>query len=71
MKVVRTDAEMELTRVDQTLRETGATLVLLPTSATDDVLAFELRDADLLLTCYAQVSARIIADAPRLKGTAK
>lgn len=71
MKVVRTDAELELTRVDQTLRETGATLVLLPTSATDDVLAFELRDADLLLTCYAQVSARIIADAPRLKGIVK
>ncbi|MDQ2915681.1 MAG: C-terminal binding protein [Pseudomonadota bacterium] len=71
MKVVRADAELELTRVDQTLRETGATLVLLPTSATDDVLAFELRDADLLLTCYAQVSARIIADAPRLKGIVK
>ncbi|MEO9161173.1 MAG: C-terminal binding protein [Casimicrobiaceae bacterium] len=71
MKVVRTDAELELTRVDQTLRETGATLVLLPTSATDDVLAFELRDADLLLTCYAQISARIIAGAPRLKGIVK
>src|SRR5919198_2264893 len=71
MKVVRTDAELELTRVDQTLREAGAALVLLDAASTDDILASAVRDADLLLTCYANVSARIIADAPRLKGIVK
>ena len=71
MKVVRTDAELELPRVDQALRDRGATLVLLPESVRGDDLARELRDADLLLTCYAHISARIIDDAPRLKGIVK
>jgi D-3-phosphoglycerate dehydrogenase len=71
VKVVRTDAELELPRVDRVLREAGATLVLLPETASADDVAFALRDADLLLMCYAQIPARIIADAPRLKGIVK
>ena len=71
MKVVRTDAELELPRVDRALREAGATLVLLPEMASADDLALALRDAELLLMCYAQIPARIIADAPRLKGIVK
>ncbi len=71
MKVVRTDAELELPHVDQRLREWGAGLVLLPDSAGEDILAFELRNADLLLTCYAQVPARVIDGASRLKGIVK
>ena len=71
MKVVRTDAELELPRVDQALRDRGATLVLLPESVKGDDLARELRDADLLLACYAHITARIIDDAPRLKGIVK
>jgi D-3-phosphoglycerate dehydrogenase len=70
-KIVRTDAELELTQVDRTLRESGATLVLLPATATDDALASELRDADLLLTCYAHIPARLIDGAPHLKGIVK
>lgn len=71
MKVVRTDAELELPRVDQRLRETGAHLVLLPETTGEDVLARELRDADLLLTCYAQIPARLIDAALRLRGIVK
>jgi D-3-phosphoglycerate dehydrogenase len=71
MKVVRTDAELELPRVDQALRDRGVALVLLPESVKGDDLARELRDADLLLTCYAHITARSIDDAPRLKGIVK
>jgi D-3-phosphoglycerate dehydrogenase len=71
MKVVRTDAELELPRVDRRLREAGATLVLLPESAGGDELAFALRDADLLLMCYAQIPAGAIDRATRLKGIVK
>ena len=71
MKVVRTDAELALTQVDRTLREAGATLVLLPDGATEDDLAREVGDAELLLTCYAPITARVIAEAPRLRGIVK
>ena len=71
MKVVRTDAELELPRVDRALREAGATLVLLPSAVSDDALASEVRDADLLLMCYAQIPAQMIDAATRLKGIVK
>ena len=71
MKVVRTDAELEVPRVDRRLRERGATLVLLPETVTEDRLASELGDADLLLMCYTPVPARVIAGAARLKGIVK
>lgn len=71
MKVVRTDAELELPRVDQALRNLGATLVLLPETTSEDDLARELRDADLLLMCYARIPARAIDGASRLKGIVK
>jgi D-3-phosphoglycerate dehydrogenase / 2-oxoglutarate reductase len=71
MKVVRTDAELELPRVDRVLREAGTTLVLLPSTADGDTLTRELRDADLLLTCYAQIPVQLIDAATRLKGIVK
>ncbi len=70
-KIVRTDGELELPHVDRVLRESGADLVVLPDAVTGDRLAAELRVADLLLMCYAQVPAQIIDDAPRLKGIVK
>ena len=70
-KIVRTDAELEVPHEDRTLREKGATLVLLDAAATEERLAFELRDADLLLMCYAPVPERVIAGAGRLKGIVK
>ncbi|HEX6794932.1 MAG TPA: C-terminal binding protein [Casimicrobiaceae bacterium] len=71
MKVVRTDSELELPRVDRRLRELGATVVLLPETTGIDALAREVRDADLLLMCYAPISARVIDAATRLRGIVK
>lgn len=70
-RIVRTDAELELPRVDQALRDSGATLVLLSETASEDPLAAELREADLLLICYTQIPERVIAGASRLKGIVK
>jgi D-3-phosphoglycerate dehydrogenase len=70
-RIVRTDAELEVPRVDRALREAGAELVLLPATTTESELAAQVRDADLLLTCYARVPASLIAGAPRLKGIVK
>ena len=58
-------------RVDERLRGSGASLVLIPSAAGADALAGELRDADLLLTCYAQVTERTITGASRLRGIVK
>ncbi|MGH8801785.1 MAG: NAD(P)-dependent oxidoreductase, partial [Casimicrobiaceae bacterium] len=71
MKVVRTDAELELPRVDQRLRDFGATLVLVEGAVSEDALAAALRDADLLLMCYTRISEHVISGAERLKGIVK
>lgn len=71
MKIVRTDAELELPRVDRRLREYGATLVVLPETTSTDELVGAVRDADLLLMCYASIPARVIDEATRLKGIVK
>ena len=71
MKIVRTDSELELPQVDRRLRELGATLVLLPETTSTDALAHEVRDADLLLMCYASIPARVIDASTRLRGIVK
>lgn len=71
MKIVRTDAELTLTRVDEALRTRGANVVLLPDAASEDVLVAEMRDADLLLMCYTPIPARVIEGASRLRGIVK
>lgn len=70
-KVVRTDRELEMARVDEQLRTWGGELVLLPDGTSEDRLAHELADADLLLMCYARISASMIHGAPRLKAIIK
>lgn len=70
-KVVRTDRELEMQRVDACLREAGGQLVVLPDGTPEDELARELADADLLLMCYARISRRVIACAPKLKAIIK
>jgi D-3-phosphoglycerate dehydrogenase len=70
-KVVRTDRELELARVDMRLRELGGELVLLPEATPEDTLLRELADADLLLMCYAPISARVLEGASRLKAIVK
>jgi len=70
-KVVRTDCELELPRVDAALRAAGVSLVLLPESVGDDQLTHELADADLLLMCYRRIDARAIVGAARLRAIVK
>ncbi|MCI4430470.1 MAG: C-terminal binding protein [Burkholderiales bacterium] len=70
-KVVRTDRELELTRVDARLRELGAEVTLLHDATPEDELLRQLADADLLLMCYARITRRAIEAAPRLRGIVK
>ena len=70
-KVVRTDRELEMTRVDTVLRERGGTLVVLPDGTPEAVLQREVADADLLLMCYAPISKAVIDGATRLKAIVK
>lgn len=71
MRIVRTDAEIDCTDIDLTLRRAGAQLVLLPESIDEAQLAQELVGADLLLMCYTPITARVLADAKRLQGIVK
>ncbi len=70
-KIVRTDRELEVPRVDAALRERGHELVLLADGVPEEELARTLRDADLLLMCYTPVPARVIDATRRLKGIVK
>lgn len=70
-KVVRTDRELEMGRVDEALRAAGGQVVLLPDGTPETVLAREVADADLLLMCYARISADVIAAATRLRAIVK
>lgn len=70
-KVVRTDRELEMTRVDAQLRAWGAELVLLPDGTPAAQLARELVDADLLLMCYAPITRALIENASGLKAIIK
>lgn len=70
-KVVRTDSELECPEIDRVLRERGCELVLLPDGVSEDELAREVRDADLLLMCYTPITAKVIKGAERLKAIVK
>ncbi|MCU0965258.1 MAG: C-terminal binding protein [Burkholderiaceae bacterium] len=70
-KVVRTDRELEMPRVDARLRSAGGRLMVLPDGTPEDELAREVADADLLLMCYARIGRRVIAGAPKLKAIIK
>jgi D-3-phosphoglycerate dehydrogenase len=70
-RIVRTDRELEMRRVDAALRAMGHEVVLLPDGVDEKSLLSEIRDADLLLMCYTPVPASIIDAAPRLKGIVK
>ena len=71
MKAVRTDQELECPEIDAGLRARGVELVTLPDGISEEVLAREVADADLLLMCYTPITARVIAAAERLKGIVK
>src|SRR6266850_6242194 len=70
-KAVRTDRELECQEIDEGLRRAGVDLVTLPDGTSEDALIAAVREADLLLMCYAPITARVIAGAPKLKGIVK
>jgi D-3-phosphoglycerate dehydrogenase len=70
-KAVRTDRELECQEIDEGLRQRQVDLVTLPDGTSEDKLIEAVRDADLLLMCYAPITARVIAAAPKLKGIVK
>jgi D-3-phosphoglycerate dehydrogenase len=69
--IVRTDRELEMGRVDEHLRRLGADVRLLPDGTPEDELVRAVADADLLLMCYARITRRVIAAAPRLRAIVK
>jgi len=71
VKIVRTDRELECPTIDRVLREKGAQLVLLPEGVSEDELAREVADADLLLMCYTPITAKVINAATKLKAIVK
>lgn len=71
IKIVRTDRELECPVVDRVLSERGARLVLLPETVTEEELAGEVADADLLLMCYTPVTATVIDAARKLRAIVK
>jgi D-3-phosphoglycerate dehydrogenase len=70
-RIVRTDRELELPGVDSALRGAGHELVLLADGISEEALAHEARDAELVLMCYTPVGRRIIEAATKLKGIVK
>ncbi|GBF20750.1 MULTISPECIES: 2-hydroxyacid dehydrogenase [Arenibacter] len=71
MKIVRTDMELETPFVDQTLREKGHDLVLLPDGVSEKILMKEMEDCEILLMCYTPITKKIIDSAKRLKAIVK
>src|SRR6185503_3050887 len=71
MKVVRTDRELTCPGIDAGLVARGLQLVTLPDNITENDLLREIKDTDLLLTCYTQINDRLLKEAKRLKGIVK
>jgi len=69
-KILRTEPELRI--LDQFLPELGAVAdVVTAETGDEDTLAREARDADVILTCYAEITEKVIAAAARLKGIVK
>ncbi len=69
-KILRTDAELFI--IEQYMAELGAVAeVVTAENDTADVLARAAVDAEVILTCYAEIPARVIEAAPGLKGIVK
>lgn len=63
--------ELETPFVDQTLREKGHDLVLLPDGVSEKILMKEMEDCEILLMCYTPITKKIIDSAKRLKAIVK
>ena len=58
MKAVRTDRELECPEIDTGLRARGVELVTLPDGISEEALAREVAEADLLLSLPIRAQAR-------------
>lgn len=69
-KILRTDAELFI--IEQHLDDLKAIADVVTTESTDeDALAVEAADADIILTCYTGITAKVIEAAKNLKGIVK
>ena len=69
-KILRTDAELHI--VENALRDLRNIADVVTTdSNNEETLAREAEDADLIITCYAGITARVIESARKLKGIVK
>lgn len=63
--------ELETPLIDKTLREAGHELVLLPDGISEEKLATEIEDCDILLMCYTPITRKVISSATKLKAIIK
>ncbi len=69
-KILRTDAELHI--IEQYLDELSPIADVVTTESTDeDGLALAAEDADIILTCYTDITAKVIEAAKNLKGIVK
>jgi D-3-phosphoglycerate dehydrogenase len=69
-KILRTDAELFI--IEQYLKELSELAQVTTTERTDEAgLAEAARDADLILTCYINITAKVIESAGNLKAIVK
>jgi D-3-phosphoglycerate dehydrogenase len=71
MKIIRCDRELETPLIDRTLRNWGHELTLLREEISEDELCMAMAECELLLMCYTQITSRVIASAPCLRGIVK
>jgi len=63
--------ELETPLIDKTLQEAGHELVLLPDGISEEKLATEIEDCDILLMCYTPITRKVISSATKLKAIIK
>ena len=69
-KILRTDAELSI--IEQYLDELSPLADVVTTESYDeDELALAAEDADVILTCYTNITAKVIEAAKNLKGIVK
>ncbi len=70
LKILRTDAELNI--IEQYMDQVSAVAHVATCESYDaDEIARQAADADLILTCYTEIPAKVINAAPRLKGIVK
>lgn len=63
--------ELETPLIDNSLREAGHSLVLFPDGISEEKLAKEIGDCDILLMCYTPITRKIIGSAKKLRAIIK